>query len=52
MNTFYFIFKKNERSDTTTLGILGTLVHFRHSFGFTHTKQIISGFALRTKLLI
>jgi hypothetical protein len=31
-----------ERSDTTTLGILGTLVHFSHSLRFTQAKPIIS----------
>ncbi len=36
------------RSDTTTLGILGTLAHFRHSLRFNQAKPIISDHAQRT----
>ncbi len=36
-----------ELNDTTTLGILGTLVHFRHSMRFTYAKPIILDHAYR-----
>jgi len=36
-----------ELSDTTTLGILGTLAHFSHSLRFNQAKPIISDHAHR-----
>ena len=39
--------RRLEQSDTTTLGILGTLAHFRHSLRYTQAKPIISDHAHR-----
>jgi hypothetical protein len=40
--------RRPEQSDSTTLGILGTLAHFRHSLRFVHSSPIIFDHAQRT----